>query len=506
MAVSIRWLVGRPDLGLRTVVGVEALDRDIDYVVTTELADPTPWLTAGAMVLVTGLGLPDTEDELDDYVARLDASGVVAIGFGVGVLRDTIPAGLVGAARRYGFPLVAVPLATPFVAVAKTVSDRAEALRVRAQEVTAQAQPRLTRAAVNGGRSAMLRELARACDGAAILLDPHGRVVDSRPAGVAPDVARAVGTLARGSRSGVHAGTTPAGPAVVHTVRAGERTYGYLAVVTEHEPRAADHLLIGHANSLLTLDFEKPRHVDEVALRVNAVALSLLLSEGTDLEPVVRHAATTADPARRIRVLAALDTPAGAPALAGHLGQRLLASSRPAFVTVARDGAVVVLLRGDDEAKTANALFAGLPVAVRRRLRVGMSGPADVSDAAKAAAAARTAAEAARPGGPPADAADLAGHTLLALPEASAALAELASIYITPLARHDAEHGTALVASLRAYLESHGQWEAAAGSLGVHRHTLRARIAKAGELIGADLDSARVRAELLLAILAHRTA
>ena len=118
---------------------------------------------------------------------------------------------------------------------------------------------------------------------------------------------------------------------------------------------------------------------------------------------------------------------------------------------------------------------------------------------------ARTAAEAARPGGPPQDAVTLAGRTLLSIAETNAALGELAAIYVAPLLAHDAAHGTALAPSLRVYLDAHGQWEAAAASLGVHRHTLRARIEKVRELLGVDLDSARVRAELLLAMLAHRS-
>ncbi|HNP56311.1 MAG TPA: helix-turn-helix domain-containing protein, partial [Gordonia sp. (in: high G+C Gram-positive bacteria)] len=116
-----------------------------------------------------------------------------------------------------------------------------------------------------------------------------------------------------------------------------------------------------------------------------------------------------------------------------------------------------------------------------------------------------TAAEAARPGGPPQDAVTLAGRTLLSIAETNAALGELAAIYVAPLLAHDAAHGTALAPSLRVYLDAHGQWEAAAASLGVHRHTLRARIEKVRELLGVDLDSARVRAELLLAMLAHRS-
>jgi purine catabolism regulator len=61
----------------------------------------------------------------------------------------------------------------------------------------------------------------------------------------------------------------------------------------------------------------------------------------------------------------------------------------------------------------------------------------------------------------------------------------------------------ALVPTLRAWLAHNGQWDSAAAELGVHRHTVRARIARAGELLGKDLtavDSADARMELWFAL------
>jgi purine catabolism regulator len=57
-----------------------------------------------------------------------------------------------------------------------------------------------------------------------------------------------------------------------------------------------------------------------------------------------------------------------------------------------------------------------------------------------------------------------------------------------------------LVRSVRVWLAHHGQWEPAAAQLGVHRHTLRKRVHRAGDLLGRDLEEPGVRAELWIAL------
>ncbi len=69
------------------------------------------------------------------------------------------------------------------------------------------------------------------------------------------------------------------------------------------------------------------------------------------------------------------------------------------------------------------------------------------------------------------------------------------------LAPLDATGGKAdLLASTRAWLAHHGQWDVAAQELGVHRHTLRYRIRRVEELLGRSLDDADLRAELWFAL------
>ena len=77
---------------------------------------------------------------------------------------------------------------------------------------------------------------------------------------------------------------------------------------------------------------------------------------------------------------------------------------------------------------------------------------------------------------------------------------------LRPLYEHDATGRGDLVASLRAWLSGHGQWDAAAADLGVHRHTLRYRMRRVEEILGRSLDDPDVRMELWLALKATASA
>src|SRR5699024_2996905 len=128
---------------------------------------------------------------------------------------------------------------------------------------------------------------------------------------------------------------------------------------------------------------------------------------------------------------------------------------------------------------------------------VGISLPGELADVA---AGYRQAAAAARLAGPAVQSfAELGGSGLLRLLPADDAR-RFAESLLGPLLAHDRTSRGALVESLREWLAQHGQWDPAAGVLGIHRHTLRNRIRKAEDLLGRSLDSPGLRAELWVAL------
>ena len=135
-------------------------------------------------------------------------------------------------------------------------------------------------------------------------------------------------------------------------------------------------------------------------------------------------------------------------------------------------------------------------LAERFGVRIGVSDPTGYDGFAAAVGQARVARD--RGAGPVTMFADVARSGVLsALTDEARALARAE---LAPLATHDADEGTRLVETLRAWLENDCSHEASARSLGVHRHTVRTRLAQAERVLGRDLSSFATRAELWAAL------
>src|SRR5438309_10925081 len=132
------------ELGLELAAGHESAAAHVRWVHSTELLDPTPWLRGGELLLTTGLQLtgPKMQRELIERLADHDIAG---LGFGTGFRHKRLPAALVTAARKRGFPLFEVPYELPFIAIterafAQLVNERYEMLqRNMAGDVLAEA-------------------------------------------------------------------------------------------------------------------------------------------------------------------------------------------------------------------------------------------------------------------------------------------------------------------------------------------------------------------------------
>ncbi|MFG2126543.1 PucR family transcriptional regulator [Streptomyces sp. NPDC048751] len=500
MGVPLAWLIRRQDLRLRVLADSGGLDRDVIWAHSIELADPAPWLTGGELLLTTGLRLTADSGACEQYVGRLVKAGVAAVGFGIGLSHERVPETLVAAAEEAGLPLLEVPLPTPFVAVAKAVMERLAQQQYEGVVRASRIQPRMTRAALHGGAQAVVRELAVSTATSVVLLDHDGKVRAAHP----PDAAAPEAALRAGPPSREHAAAAVSagqdGVVAVQQVRVGPRAHGRLVLAADRTLTPVDHLLLGHAASLVALEAEKPLRLRDEQNRVNGLFLRMLLGGSITASAALDHLTDAGFPVRDgIRVLVLRG---GGPRRALQaVGTELAERGLPLFGRGHGGCAAVLLPAG--HVVTAQTVTDGARARLRSRTWAGLSAVHDLADGPAALTEALNAASVAEARGSLAVVPfeSLAGQLLAVTPETRKILVTLAETQLAPLAAHDAAHGTDLLVSLRAFLEHNGGWEAASAALGVHRHTLRSRMERVRGLLGAaDLDSAHVRAELLLAL------
>jgi hypothetical protein len=173
--VRVRDLLNVPGLGLRLLTDVAGVDRSIRHVFTTDLPDPSRYLTPGVLVL-TGLIWCRGPGDADRFVSALERAGVAALGAGEAL--GTVPAEVVQACARHGIPLLAVPAETSFAAITEEVGRRLSGDRATAMtRVLGRRRLLLSAVAEGAGLGAMFRLMSRELGAECWLLTGLGRVV-----------------------------------------------------------------------------------------------------------------------------------------------------------------------------------------------------------------------------------------------------------------------------------------------------------------------------------------
>ncbi|MGN6598522.1 MAG: PucR family transcriptional regulator [Actinomycetes bacterium] len=135
--LTVRTLLGVPELRLTVAAGAEGLDRPLRWAHSTELLDPSPYLRGGELVLTVGAGLT-TPSRCEDFANAVVRGGASAIGYGCGDVLPAPPDALVAACERRQLPLLEVPPDVPFVAFTEWLAERlAQAHDQRAARVSA---------------------------------------------------------------------------------------------------------------------------------------------------------------------------------------------------------------------------------------------------------------------------------------------------------------------------------------------------------------------------------
>ncbi|MEU8785974.1 PucR family transcriptional regulator [Streptomyces sp. NPDC048637] len=519
MPLHISDLLARPDLNLSVTYDVppRLLARTIEAATVSDLPAPGKWLQGGELLMTIGLLLPKEPAACRAYVRDVAEGGAacLALGLGQGLPYQQAPEPLVTAAEQAGLPLLTVPDEVPFIAVTKAVfAARAEEQRALLQRAFA-TQRRLTAAATGDGLRPMLAEWTAATGVGAAVFDPLGRLLAAgeraprTPSAQARDLIERV--AARGLRGS--ASSTAAGQQLEVQPLGARRLRGLL-LLTGRPDDAARSVVPGLV-SLLSLELERRHLRDEPERRRRSALLSELLADedpaAERARDMLRSVGLTAERVRGVVVAAGGGTggrtASGGPGVSAGAGtgagaadggaQEMaadLALAMPGGLVRVVDGApgaVIEAVVGEDlDIRDVLARFAP-------RCPAGI-GPATTPEAVRVSLRQATGLLAvSRSSGEPAEARQSQASRLLLDLGDPRTLHGYADTVLGPLDL--ADNGEELTATLAAWLETGGAWDATSRRLGVHRHTVRNRLDKAMDLTGRRLDDPDDRFDLWLA-------
>jgi purine catabolism regulator len=475
VSLTIRQLIAEPILELELVSPstTKELGAEVRWVASSDLVDPTPFLTGGELLLTTG-GSIDAEDTdaWDAYAGRLVGVPVAGLGFGTGLRHARVPPGLARAARAAGLPLFEVPYRIPFMKISHFVADAVFAQRFRDLGRANALSSRLANAVSTGAPlSDLLRQVAEEIHGSVAVVGIDGAVIASWP---------------------IHAAWH------LHEDLLGSPDEDVVKVVPLDSAGVPDHLLMARSSA-------SPHVVEAVVsscATLVAIDLSRRLAEeatsasrmATFLDGITDWTTPTASVARAMRaagltpdaptvVVAARPQPSDT---ATHsLRLRLAVQSVLPVVQSVRRGDTLLVLAQGGGSRAAEEVMALLAKGMATR-PVVVAGPADDAEDLRvvlASARSRLAA-ASTPTRAPA-------YDLGAVVAASAGRGgrNAAARFFAPLIDHDTRFASDLLKTLRIYLAADGRPGEAAATLHIHRNTLRYRLGRITKLLGVDLTT-----------------
>lgn len=497
MPATLRVLLDDRSFPLRVLTRPDdgALDRPLSWVHSSDLLDPTPWLEPGTLLLTNGAQFsadPDADDALA-YCRRLRAQGVAGLGFATDIIHDRVPDAVVRAGEAADLPVVEIADRAPFIRIIRFVADIIAAEGAARLSWLLDAQRAVARAAVrDDGLREILSTLSRLLDAWVELYDAVGGRLSSpglraAPAEIETEVGRDVRRLLE-RRTAASLVVPSAGHALLQTIGQSGRLRGVLAVGGPEPLDPAGRDLVASVVALASIALEQQRGVQAALRGVRAGVIDLWIDG---------HGAT----ARRAADSALGGLPpepclvgvvGGAGAGPGLLDELDLVSSDPTRMFSAERDDDVVVLAAEGVAPALAAL------AERRGLRIGTVLHDAGDDLGESLRRAGHAARDAAPGTVRAYA-ELAGRGLVgALREHGGEV--LARSLLRPLDDLPPAERARLLESAGVWLDANGAWDPAARSLGIHRHTLRARMAQLEQLLTVDLSTFSARAELWAAL------
>lgn len=222
--MRLRALLDTDALGLRLLGGEDELDRTVRGVMTTDLKDPSRYLSGGELVL-TGLAWRHGAADSEPFVRILAVAGVAALAAGEAELGD-IPEDLILACARHRLPLFAVNESVAFATITEHVVRQVSGERAGDLAAVVDRHRRMmTSGPAGGGPEVVLDLLGTDLDLRAWVLSPTGRpIAGSKLAGAGLPADLSAGLAAE------HLAAARTGRRGPHRVTVGTTTYSLFPI------------------------------------------------------------------------------------------------------------------------------------------------------------------------------------------------------------------------------------------------------------------------------------
>ncbi|MFI1721265.1 PucR family transcriptional regulator [Streptomyces sp. NPDC020489] len=554
--MRLRALLDTDALGLRLLGGEDELDRTVRGVMTTDLRDPSRYLSGGELVL-TGLAWRRDAEDSDAFVRILVQAGVAALAAGEAELGD-VPDDLVLACARNRLPLFAVHESVAFATITEHVVRQVSGERAGDLAAVVDRHRRMmTSGPAGGGPDVVLDLLGSDLDLRAWVLSPTGRLIagsktagPALPADVCAKLAAEHLAATRTGRRGPHRLTLGATTYSLFPVRTGGRapqasrdvretvlSDWLLAVEADARDWPEERLdLLQGVTQLISVERDRRDAARSVRRRLAQEVLEL-----------VQTGAAPAEIAARLRVAAPVLLPGlgaaphwqvvvarvewdGGDVEGGAVAQSLLEeilvdplaagpeqSDRIAVAHTGDEAIALVPLPAvstEHDGSEAGILADALLESVRDPLAAGLDDDGrvtlGVSAAVHSAEGLRGALEearharrvaAARPGRVcAAGHQELASHVLLLPFVPDDVRRAFTARLLDPLRDYDRRHRAELIPTLEAFLDCDGSWTRCATRLHLHVNTLRYRVGRIEQLTSRDLSRLEDKLDFFLAL------
>jgi len=472
--LSVQELLQTPSLGLTCLAGQQGTVRLIGWAHTVELPDPWHWVSAGDLVMTTGLGLPAEAESQVHWLKQLSLRKISALLCALAPTAPPLSKELLQAAERLRLPLLGADFSLEFARLSRLVIGsvlRAERLRFATLEGLFQHWAKALHE-----QQDLSERLAQMGDylhlNLALEDEQSGRLIAST---TNPPLAEPSEALSIGGRSQARLRLWPR---------------------DNHPPSASGDksLLLRSLVGLLALELERQRLERDSQRREGAALLHQLLQADSEL--------SIARPLLEQRGLfGALVLLAAQPPnreLLPDLHHRLALHGLSPLM-LEQDG-LFILLAADTE-ENLSAIFTQLgkpcPIGISSTLAGGNGFAEGLRQARLALAQAKENGQSVQRYGEAA---------VGLLPHSLSEARLLVERSLSALMDYDQQHGSALLTTLMQFLDNNSQYKATCLELGIHRQTLVYRLKLIEQLTKLKPSTSEGLARLWLAVQAGKAA